>query len=101
MTFYAKQVSIIRGMLKRGDKQHDVAAWFSENQARIVEAEQGKFGVHEAAPVDELPPRGAPGPKGQKIKAFAEKALSALEAGNVEEARKHLVDGIARYNKNE
>ncbi len=101
MTFYGKQVSIIRGMIARGDKQHDIAAWFGENQARIVEAEQGKFGVHDAAPANELPPRGAPGPKGQRMKAFAEKALAALEAGNADEAKKHLAEGIARYNKHE
>jgi hypothetical protein len=87
--------------LPRGDNQHDVAAWFGENQARIVEASQGKYGTTEAAPASELPPSGPPGIKGRRLHAFVEKAIKALETGDNAAALKSLRDGMERYNKSE
>jgi hypothetical protein len=75
MTTHDAKVAV--GMLARGDNQHDVAAWFGENQARIVEASQGKYGTTEAANASELPPKGPPGVKGRFLHAFVEKALAA------------------------
>jgi hypothetical protein len=88
-------------MLARGDNQHDVAAWFGENQARIVEASQGKFGTTEAAAASELPPKGPPGIKGRKLHAFVEKAIKALEGGDAASALASLRSGIERYNRSE
>jgi len=34
MTIHDAKIAI--GLLARGDNQHDVAAWFGENQARIL-----------------------------------------------------------------
>jgi len=101
MALSSNDARIIIGMLARGDKQHDVAAYFGENQARIVEASNGDFGTLEAAPSSELPPKGAPGIKGRRLKAFSEKALAALESGNTEEAIKQLKAGLDRYNIHE
>lgn len=101
MTLTSKDAKLIIGMLARGDKQHDVAAYFGENQARIVEATEGKYGTTEAAPKEELPPRGAPGPKGRKLRAFVRKATDAIEAGNPTEALKYLHEGAANWDKNE
>ena len=101
MALTINDARIIIGMLARGDKQHDVAAYFGENQARIVEAANGDFGTVEAAPANELPPKGAPGIKGRRLKAFVEKAVAALEAGNHEEAASHLKSGLDRYNRHE
>lgn len=50
MTLMNKDASIILGMVARGDKRHDIAAWFGENQARIAEVEQGQYGNLTAAP---------------------------------------------------
>ena len=75
--------------------------WFGENQARIAEIEQGSHGSISAAPAADLPPKGAPGPKGRRMRAFANKALEALDAGDVEAAKKALQDGIARYDRHE
>lgn len=94
-------VAIALGMLARGDKQHDVAAYFGENQARIVEAEKGSHGQIAPAPAAQLPPKGAPGPKGRRIRASAEKALDALNAGDAAGAKKVIEDAIARYDKHE
>lgn len=101
MALSSNDVKIILGMSARGDKKHDIAAWFGENQARIAEAEAGEYGVFEMAPADQLPPKGAPGPKGRYLKAFVEKAVAALEAGKADEASKALKDGLVRYNRHE
>lgn len=97
MALTNRDVQIIMGMIARGDKQHDIAAWFGENQARIVEAEQGSHGQQPAAPQSELPPKGAPGPKGRKMRAFAGKALKLLQDGKVDEALTTLEQGIEKY----
>ena len=99
MTVHDAKIAI--AMLARGDNQHDVAAWFGENQARIVEASQGKFGTTEAAQASELPPKGAPGIKGRRLHAFVEKAIKALETGDSASALQSLRDGIDRYNRSE
>lgn len=101
MTITTQDAKVIIGMVKRGDAQHNVAAWFGENPGRVAEALQGAYGTSEAAPKESLPPSGAPGIKGRRLKAFAEKALSALENGKIDEAKKLLEDGIARFNRQE
>jgi hypothetical protein len=74
---------------------------FGENQARIVEASQGKYETTEAAPASELPPKGRPGIKGRRLHAFVLKALVDLKAGNVQGAIEQLEAGIERYNRTE
>lgn len=102
MALTKKDGAIVMGMVKRGDKRHDIAAWFGENQGRIAEVEDGSmFGHVPVAEVAELPPKGAPGPKGRKLRAFVLKALAALEADEITAAKKHLQDGVAAYNKPE
>ena len=50
---------IVKGMLKRGDRQHDVAAWFGVNGGRIAEINTGKrFGGVEPVALTHLPPSG-------------------------------------------
>ncbi|WCT77754.1 hypothetical protein [Novosphingobium humi] len=64
----------IKGMLARGDRQHDIAAWFGVNGGRIAEVATGRtFGSIVATPVSNLPP---PGPYPAATDAYA--ALSAL-----------------------
>lgn len=101
MSLTNRDAAIVLGMVARGDKRHDIAAWFGENQARIAEIEQGSYGSISAAPAADLPPKGAPGPKGRRMRAFANKALEALNADDVEGARQALQDGIARYDRYE
>jgi hypothetical protein len=51
--------AIILGMLARGDRQHDIAAWFGVNGGRIAEIANGfKFSYLNPAPNDQLPPPG-------------------------------------------
>lgn len=57
----AAQAAIIKGMLRRGDRQQDIVAWFGGaiNPGRVSEIRTGRKFV-EVAPASEseLPPRG-------------------------------------------
>ncbi|OWV72202.1 hypothetical protein ATY77_11835 [Rhizobium sp. R634] len=51
--------SLIKGMIDRGDRHHDIAAFFGLNQGRIAEIKDGtRFPNTAAANPDELPPKG-------------------------------------------
>lgn len=64
----------IKGMLARGDRQHDIAAWFGVNGGRIAEIATGKvFSGVASSPLMNLPP---PGPYPAGKDAYA--ALAAL-----------------------
>lgn len=71
--------AIVRGMLARGDRQHDVAAWFGVNGGRIAEIANGtRFWWIEAVDPADLPP---PGPyPGAVALAIATKALGEARA---------------------
>lgn len=92
---------VVLGMVARGDSRHHIAAWFGENQARIAEVEQGSHGQLTPAPAEELPPKGPPGIKGRRLRAFAKKALEALEDGNAGDAKKFLEDGLTKFDRHE
>lgn len=102
MALSQKEGSIIIGMLARGDFNQDVAAWFGENPARIVEVANGTmFGsIPPAAPAADLPPKGAIGPKARRLRAYVRDALKILkEKGpdGIAEAIKELEDGAKRF----
>ena len=55
----AADAALIKGMLHRGDRQHDIAAWFGVNGGRIAEIATGQhFKWVDLANEAELPPRG-------------------------------------------
>lgn len=65
--------AIVKGMLFRGDRQHDIAAWFGVNGGRIAEVATGQtFHWVERMPLEDLPP---PGPY-----LCARDALGAMRA---------------------
>lgn len=64
---------IVKGMLARGDRQHDIAAWFGVNGGRIAEVATGRRFGWVPAMKDGLPPPG-PYPSGRHA-AEAEQAL--------------------------
>lgn len=101
MAFSNKEASIVLGMVARGDKRHDIAAWYGENQARVAEVEQGQYGNLVAASGADLPPKGAPGPKGRRLRSKATKAVDALENGDAAAALQILKDALADFAKNE
>lgn len=66
----------VKGMLARGDRQHDIASWFGVNPGRITEVGSGfMFASTPAAAPSELPP---PGP--YMSGRAASEALQALDA---------------------
>lgn len=59
LTLSGADAALIKGMLARGDRQHDIAAWFGVNGGRIAEIATGfKFRSVVAAPPALLPPAG-------------------------------------------
>lgn len=94
-------VKVVLGMAARGDRNHDIAAWFGVNQGRVAEAKAGEYGTLEAAPANELPPQGAPGVKGRRLRTAAERAVEALGEGNLDEAIALLKDAVTKYDANE
>lgn len=100
MALSNKDASIVLGMLARGDHNHDIAAWFGENPGRIAEIKDGAYGSVVAAPSVDLPPKGAVGPKAQRLRAYARDALAILQAkgaAGVDEAVKELAEGLKRF----
>jgi hypothetical protein len=76
ITLDEDDAAIVKGMLERGDRQHDIAAWFGVNGGRIAEIASGaKFAWVLPAPASVLPP---PGPYQNGRDAHA--ALAALDA---------------------
>jgi len=79
--------ALVKGMLLRGDRQHDIASWFGVNGGRIAEVATGKrFGWVQPA-TGNLPPKG-PYMSGRN----AAEAVNALAAafGALREAEKVL-----------
>ena len=71
--------SLVKGMLDRGDRQHDIAAWFGVNGGRVAEIATGQTFEHvgKATP-EELPPSG-PYPSARETAV----ALAALEQADL------------------
>lgn len=93
ITLTRADAAVVKGMLARGDRQHDIAAWFGVNGGRIAEIANGeKFG-DVAAQTTDLPP---PGPyiAGRIAKANQEKLVEIKEklsqlVGEIEELLKN------------
>jgi hypothetical protein len=99
-----KDASVALGMIARGDREHDIAAWFGVNQARIAEAKAGAHGSVSAAPADQLPPKGPPGVKGRRLRASVQKVLDLLSAKGTEgvaEVEDVLREALKRYETSE
>jgi hypothetical protein len=99
-TLTQADLPIILGMQARGDRNHDIAAWFGVNQGRIKEAKDGKFGNATAAPESELPPKGPPGIKGRNLRdavRLALKAIATNDAPSLGKAQTLLRDGAATF----
>jgi hypothetical protein len=86
----AEDVAIAKGMLARGDRQHDIAAWFGVNGGRIAEIATGaRYDWVAQADEYELPPRG-PYPAGRlAVEAIAALAVAKAALASVESAIRH------------
>jgi hypothetical protein len=101
-TLKSTDAPIIFGMVKRGDRDHDIAAWFGVNQGRIAEVKDGsKFGKVAPAAANDLPPKGPPGIKGRRTRTAIGKAIEAIDDGDAGEAKMLLQRARDRYDGNE
>ena len=98
-----KSAAIVLGMVARGDRDHDIAAWFGVNQGRIAEVKAGEFGDLAKAPPSELPPKGPPGIKGRRLREAVNKALEQINGGasDISTVKKLLDDAIQKFNQHE
>jgi hypothetical protein len=76
-----EQAAIVKGLLARGERQHDIAAFFGENGGRIAEIAKGhRHADVRPAPMRELPSRSQMMPWGF-IMAEARKAIEIARIG--------------------
>lgn len=97
----AQDASFVLAMQARGDRDHDIAAWFGVNQGRVAEVKDGKFGNVALAAATTLPPTGAPGVKGKRLREAADRVLAMLKSGDTVTATTEIEAAIAHYNANE
>jgi hypothetical protein len=85
--------SLVKGMLLRGDRQHDIAGWFGVNPGRIAEVKDGHLypDVQPAAP-QLLPPQVPPGPVAFKAMVALVEARHALDRDP--ELAKKIIDEV-------
>ncbi len=93
-------VPAILGMVARGDRRHDIAAWFGLNQGRIKEVEDGRHGSPTITPPDQLPPSGSPGIKATDARKALSAILTLANKGDMGGVRKKLDEAIINFDKN-
>lgn len=71
-----EDAAIAKGMIARGDRQHDIAAWFGVNGGRIGEIASGTKFDDVPAQVENLPPKG-PYLSGRDVQAARKQLVSA------------------------
>ena len=86
LTLDEKDAAIVKGMIARGDRQHDIAAWFGVNGGRIGEISAGQTfeWVAPASPAS-LPPQG-PYLSGRQTAVLLAALANAREALDAAEA---------------
>ncbi|TVV76572.1 hypothetical protein [Sphingomonas solaris] len=104
ISLYKSDARVILGMVARGDRDHDIAAWFGVNQGRIAEVKSGEYGDLEMAPAHDLPPSGPPGIKGRRIREAIRKAFTLIEEGGesaMEAALTEIKAAAVKFDTNE
>jgi hypothetical protein len=94
-------IPIIIGMVGRGDRRHDIAAWFGLNQGRVKNTQDGKYGPAETIPGLKLPPKGPPGIKGRRLRDGLDSVVGKLKSGDSAGAFAKLQEEITLYDADE
>jgi Pentapeptide repeats (8 copies) len=99
----AADVSLVKGMVGRGDRHHDVAAWFGGNQGRIAEVIAGELYPEAlAAPLRDLPPKGSPGRIARIAMEALQQATQVLEfPGSAPRAKEILDEALEEIREGE
>ena len=94
-----RDTRFVKAMLNRGDRQHDIAAYFGVNGGRIAEVSTGDCAWPNAQPWDEddLPP---PGPyitqyALRSVIASLNEAIKAIEMAEVEDQIENVGAALA------
>jgi hypothetical protein len=84
---------LVKGMLERGDRQHDIAAYFGVNGGRIGEVASGDNPYPSATPANEdvLPPAG-PYLTKYALQSVIDSLNEAIEAIDLAEAEEKVED---------
>lgn len=81
-----RDAAVVKAMLARGDRQHDIAAWFGVNGGRVAEVASGSAYQNVQPEVGaNLPPQG-PYPTGRDATIALQALVAAREAINAAEA---------------
>ena len=93
ITLGYRETCVVKGMLARGDRQHDIASYFGVNGGRIAEIANGNNNYPNAQPTIEadLPP---PGPYLTKfaVQSVISTLNEAIEALDLAEAEEELAE---------
>ena len=93
ITLGYRETCVVKGMIARGDRQHDIASYFGVNGGRIGEIATGTnvYPNAQPAPEAELPP---PGPYLTKfaVQSVIDALNEALEALELAEQENELAD---------
>jgi hypothetical protein len=82
----SRDAATVKAMLARGDRQHDIAAWFGVNGGRIGEIASGQaFRSVQPEEGANIPPRG-PYPSGRDATIALQALVAARDAINSAEA---------------
>lgn len=79
-----KDAALVKGMISRGDRQHDIAAYFGVNGGRIGEASTGENFSNVAPATTNLPPPSPYLVVASDMITKAKRILSSLSAGKVD-----------------
>jgi hypothetical protein len=88
-----EDAAVAKGMIARGDRQHDIAAWFGVNGGRIGEIATGQTFAHVQATTQKLPP---PGPYLTGKASLGAKKMLEEVRGTLSDALKRLDDELAK-----
>src|SRR5436305_575681 len=92
-TLSHRDTRFVKGMLLRGDRQHDIAAYFGVNAGRIAEIATGDCAYPNAQPMpaEELPP---PGPYMSKfaLQSVIDTVNEAIEVIELAEQEEEVAD---------
>lgn len=93
ITLGYRETCVVKGMLARGDRQHDIASYFGVNGGRIAEIATGDnaYPNAQATPEADLPP---PGPYMTKfaVQGVIDTLNEAIEALDLAEQENELAD---------
>jgi hypothetical protein len=90
-------VPAMLAMVARGDRKHDITAWYGLNPGRIKNLISGQHGNPPLAPANQLPPAGSPGPRARAIRQAAQRVEQLLSQGDAAQALAEIKRAIAAF----